>query len=57
MMQESTLNEHHGTAGSLGLRIAVGAVLCLVAAGAILWWQQGDAVFASMITAALAWCF
>ena len=41
----------------LALGIAAGAALCLVAAGALLWWKQGDAVFASMVTAALAWCF
>ncbi len=36
--------------------VAVG-VGCLVAAGAVLWWRQGDAVFSDMVLAALAWCF
>ncbi|WP_375457614.1 hypothetical protein [uncultured Enterovirga sp.] len=37
--------------------LAGGAALCLVAAGGLMWWKHGDAIFGSMVTAALAWCF
>lgn len=39
-----------------GLRLLVAAVTCLVAAGALLWWRHGDAVFATLVSGALAWC-
>ena len=32
-------------------------VLCLVAAGLLLWSQHGAAVFSDTVLAALAWCF
>lgn len=41
----------------LALALAGGAALCLVAAGGLMWWKHGDAVFGSLVTAALAWCF
>lgn len=50
--------EPHGPGSHrLALSVAAAAALCLVAAGALLWWREGDAVFASLVTAALAWCF
>ena len=41
----------------LALSLAGGAALCLVAAGTLLWWKHGVAVFGSMVMAGLAWCF
>ncbi|HEX2138062.1 MAG TPA: hypothetical protein VHG30_19585 [Microvirga sp.] len=49
-----TLEERRGLAGR-GLVAA--AVVCLVAAGLVLWASRGDAVFADVVLAALAWCF
>ncbi len=43
--------------GRFGWVLVAVAVLCLVAAGGLMWWRQGDAVFGSLVTAALAWCF
>jgi hypothetical protein len=51
---ESTADTGHS--GRTGLRIALGAALCLVAAGGLLWWREGGAVFASLVTTAFAWC-
>jgi hypothetical protein len=42
--------------GRTGLRIAVGAALCLVAAGGLLWWREGGEVFSRLVTTTLAWC-
>ncbi len=41
----------------LGLSLLVASVSCLVAAGGLLWWRRGDAVFSDVVLAALAWCF
>lgn len=43
--------------GRLALALAACAALCLVAAGGLMWWKHGGAVFGSLVTAALAWCF
>lgn len=52
---------HLSRATSGGSRLALSllgaALICLVAAGAILWWQQASAIFGSLAAAALAWCF
>jgi hypothetical protein len=37
--------------------ILAGAGLCLIAAGLLLWWRYGPAVFNDFVLAALAWCF
>ncbi|WP_162820712.1 hypothetical protein [Microvirga calopogonii] len=37
--------------------LLAGAVLCLVAAGGILWWRYGGAVFNDLVLTTLAWCF
>ena len=37
--------------------LAAAAVVCLVAAGLLLWGSRGDAVFSDTVLAALAWCF
>ncbi|TDR85406.1 hypothetical protein [Enterovirga rhinocerotis] len=42
--------------GRTGLRIALAAAFCLIGAGALLWWREGDAVFAGLLTA-LSLCF
>ncbi len=49
--------EATGSPGRLAPALVASAVLCLVAAGGLLWWQGGEAVFASLVTATLAWCF
>jgi hypothetical protein len=48
-----------GSARSLpiGRALLVAAALCLVAAGALLWWRNGAMVFSDMVLGALAWCF
>ena len=45
------------TGGRAPARILVAALACLVAAGGLLWWQRGAAVFGDLIVAGLAWCF
>ena len=40
-----------------GVILLVGAVLCLVASGGLMWWRYGGAVFSDMVLAGLAWCF
>jgi hypothetical protein len=47
------------TRGEQQARFALlaGSVLCLVAAGGLLWWRYGGAVFNDMVSAAVAWCF
>jgi hypothetical protein len=40
-----------------GVALIAGAVLCLTAAGGLLWWRYGEVVFNDMVLAALAWCF
>ncbi len=40
-----------------GVILLVGAVLCLVASGGLMWWRYGGAVFNDMVLAGLAWCF
>src|SRR3954470_13013058 len=37
--------------------LLVGAGLAFVAAGSLLWWRHGAAVFTDFAVAALAWCF
>lgn len=44
-----------GTARS-GVRLLAAAAGCLVVAGALMWWRHGDAVFATLVGGALAWC-
>ena len=34
-----------------------GAALMVLAAGLLLWWRQGGAVFSDLVQAAYAWCF
>ena len=47
-----------GTGGrALGRILAASSLACLVAAGGLLWWQRGAAVFGDLIVAGLAWCF
>lgn len=41
----------------LGPVLIAAAVLLLAAAGSLLWWRQGEAVFESIVKAAIAWCF
>lgn len=48
--------ETGGAGQRLGLVLAGGAALCLVAAGALLWWMEGEAVFAGLVSSVLAWC-
>jgi hypothetical protein len=43
--------------GRPALLVAGAAALSLVAAGLLLWWQHGAAVFSDTVLAALAWCF
>ncbi len=40
-----------------GVMLLAGAISCLVAAGGLLWWRYGGAVFNDMVLSALAWCF
>lgn len=40
-----------------GLALVAAAFLCLVAAGSLLWWHYGGAIFSDMVVATLAWCF
>lgn len=40
-----------------GRMLVAGAVLCLVASGGLMWWRYGEAVFESLVTSAIAWCF
>jgi len=37
--------------------LLVGAVLCLVGSGGILWWRYGGAIFNDLVLTTLAWCF
>jgi len=37
--------------------LLVGAGLAFVAAGSLLWWRHGAAVFTDFAVAVLAWCF
>ena len=50
-----------GHAGSgrptLGLGLLAAGALCLVAAGGLLWWRRGAAVFEDVVSSAIAWCF
>lgn len=46
-----------GPAPYAGRLLVGGAVLCLVAAGLLMWWRHGEAVFAGLVSSALAWCF
>ena len=42
---------------TLGLGLLAAGTLCLVAAGGLLWWHRGAAVFEDVVSAAIAWCF
>jgi hypothetical protein len=44
-------------APGVGAALIVGAAVLLVAAGALLWWSRGPAVFAELALSAFAWCF
>jgi hypothetical protein len=48
--------ETQGT-GIAGRILVMAGLMCLVAAGLLLWAQQGDSVFSDTVLAALAWCF
>lgn len=41
----------------LGFTLIAAGTLCLVAAGGLMWWRRGAAVFEDIASAALAWCF
>jgi hypothetical protein len=43
--------------GILGIGLLAAGTLCLVAAGGLLWWRRGAAVFEDVASAAIAWCF
>ena len=43
--------------GRLAPLLLAGAGLAFVAAGSLLWWRHGAAVFTDFAVAALAWCF
>lgn len=34
-----------------------GGAAMAIAAGGVLWWRYGGAVFTDLVTAGLAWCF
>ena len=40
----------------LGPALLAAGTLCLLAAGGLLWWHRGAAVFESIASAAIAWC-
>jgi hypothetical protein len=42
---------------TLALGLLAAGTLCLVAAGGLLWWRRGPAVFEDIVAAAIAWCF
>jgi len=57
-MNSRTGLEHRQTSEPrLGRALIVGAVVCLIGAGGILWWRHGGAIFDDMVLGALAWCF
>lgn len=37
--------------------LVAGAAAMTIAAGGLLWWRYGGAVFNDMVVAGLAWCF
>jgi len=43
--------------GRAGLALAGAGIGCALAAGLLLWWARGAAVFTDMAAAAIAWCF
>ncbi len=43
--------------GRAGPVLVVASLASLVVAGLLLWGRSGDAVFADMVSAAIAWCF
>lgn len=43
--------------GWIGRVLIAGAVLCVVAAGLLLWSSHGPVVFNELVVSALAWCF
>jgi hypothetical protein len=49
--------EDRGGAGLAGRLLIGGAVICIVAAGLLLWAAHGPVVFNDMVVAALALCF
>jgi hypothetical protein len=51
-MEQSSKQERQA-----GFGLIVGAVLCAIAAGGIMWWRYGGSVFNEMVLAGLAWCF
>lgn len=48
---------HRSRDAQAGTALLVGAVLCLVGVGGILWWRYGGVIFNDLVTSALAWCF
>ena len=53
---ETAAAQPPGSTGRTGLRLALAAAFCLIGAGALLWWREGDAIFAGLLTA-IALCF
>jgi hypothetical protein len=43
--------------GRAGPVLVFGSLASVVVAGLLLWDRSGDAVFADMVSAAIAWCF
>ena len=41
----------------VGFALVAAAILCLVAAGSLLWWHYGGAIFSDLVLTTLAWCF
>lgn len=40
-----------------GLLLVAAGILLAATAGALLWWRQGETIFSTILTSALAWCF
>lgn len=40
----------------LGPTLLAAGAFCLIAAGGLLWWHRGAAVFEDIVAAAIAWC-
>jgi len=59
-MKATAISERGSALGRVGrsgrLLLASGLAL-VVAAGLLLWWRFGSAVFNDTVSAALAWCF
>jgi hypothetical protein len=40
----------------IGPALLAAGTICLIAAGGLLWWRRGAAVFEDIASAAIAWC-